>query len=137
MSDIIEFVITLQEEVFRARKKRERKGKKGKQGVEGDGEEELEEQLACIPRPKVTDLLPVQLTAGIWRLLLALPSQLASLPQRWQQYKATCSRDKQDELSSDEEREGEPLIVFYLFNVCKATGFNTCLINTMYKIFFK
>jgi len=80
----------LQQEVFRAKKKRDRKGRHGTDT--GFDDERLEAELSLIQRPQLSDMLPCIILRFIVRVIVGIPSSVRhviELYHEWQTVEET------------------------------------------------
>jgi len=86
--------VFLQQEVFRAKKKRDRKSRHGV-GDTGLDDERLEAELSTIPRPQFTDVLPIVLARFAVRVVTGIPSSVRLIVESYHEWKTA-------EMPSDE-----------------------------------
>jgi len=87
--------VFLQQEVFRARKKRDRKSRHG--GDTGLDDERLEAELSSIRRPQLTDILPCVIVRFAMRVIAGVPSSVRLVLELYREWWQTPDEEPPDE----------------------------------------
>ena len=96
----------LQEEVIRSRKKKKKARRVKQRDLDEDEfEEQVQEELAFIPRPRLTDLIPCKMVTGVIAMVMAVPGCVVAAREELRER----MKPKKEE-GSDEEEEGRCLM---------------------------
>ena len=85
----------MQQEVFRARKKRDKKARHG--GDVGLDDERLEAELSLIQRPQLADTLPCVIFRFAVRVITGIPSSVQLVIEWYYERQTTTEEESQDE----------------------------------------
>ena len=88
----------LQQEVFRAKKKRDRKGRHG--ADTGLDDERLEAELSLIQRPQLSDMLPCVIVRFAIRVVIGIPSSVRHVIELYHEWQTVEEEETQDEPGS-------------------------------------
>ena len=89
------YLYPLQQEVFRARKKRDKKARHG--GDVGLDDERLEAELSLIQRPQLADTLPCVIFRFAVRVITGIPSSVQLVIEWYYERQTTTEEESQDE----------------------------------------
>ena len=92
---LVEFLFFFfQQEVFRAKKKRDRKGRHG--GDTALEDERLEAELSLIRRPQLSDILPCVLARVALRAIVGVPSSVHLVIEWYYNWRTVQEQDQDD-----------------------------------------